>query len=122
MAFEGAAKGKDRPEAAQVSDLSDVGLGTTQKGGGGTPVEDRSDRHSSREYQRQGRRGIHQRGAQDFGVTLVAEDRTNAALIVEADSPKSLRAAEAIRIYVKKMSGAKLRLVFAGRVGNQNTF
>ncbi len=53
--------------------------------------------------------------AETRGVTLVAEGKPNAALIVEAESPKSLRAAEAIQTYVKKMSGAELPLVVEGQ-------
>jgi len=49
-----------------------------------------------------------------IAMTLVEDGRPAAALVVEADAPKSLQAAEAIRDYIEKMSGAKLPLVVEG--------
>ena len=44
-------------------------------------------------------------------VTLVEEGAPKVLLIVEADSPKALKAGEAIQGYVQKMSGTKLPLL-----------
>ncbi len=47
-------------------------------------------------------------------VTLVKEGVPQAVLIVEADAPRSMQAAEALRKYIEKMSGATLPLVVEG--------
>lgn len=48
-------------------------------------------------------------------VTLVKDGVPTATLIVEADAPNSLQAAEALQKYVQKMSGATLPLVIEGQ-------
>ncbi len=48
------------------------------------------------------------------GVTLVESGAPGALLIVEADSPKAQRAAEALQAYIAKMSGVTLPLVLEG--------
>ena len=47
-------------------------------------------------------------------LTLVKDGAPQAVLIVEADAPKSLQAAEALQKYLQKMSGATLLLVIEG--------
>ena len=47
-------------------------------------------------------------------LTLVEQGQPNAALIVEADSPKSKKAADALQRYIQQMSGARLPRIKAG--------
>lgn len=49
-----------------------------------------------------------------FALTLVDNGNPNAAIIVEADSEKSQKAAEAIRKYIEKISGAELPIIVEG--------
>lgn len=53
-------------------------------------------------------------------IPLVTEGRPDAVLIVEADSPKSLQAAEALQTYLERMSGAQLALVIEGEALPEN--
>ncbi len=47
-------------------------------------------------------------------IRLVSEGQPHAVLIVEAESPKSLQAAEALQTYLERMSGTQLPLVIEG--------
>jgi hypothetical protein len=49
-------------------------------------------------------------------LTLVADGKPNAVIIVEADAPKAQSAAEALQTYIERMSGASLPLVAEGDV------
>ncbi|MFW6060466.1 MAG: DUF4838 domain-containing protein [Phycisphaeraceae bacterium] len=48
-------------------------------------------------------------------VTLVEDGQPRAAIVVQADAPKSQAAAETIQRYIEKMSGATLPLVVEGK-------
>ncbi len=58
--------------------------------------------------------GVRSMKAQAAGVTLVTDGVPQALLIVEAESPKSLQAAEALQTYLERMSGAQLPMVIEG--------
>jgi len=53
-------------------------------------------------------------GAAAKGTVIVQDGRPRATIVVQPDEPKARQAAEAIQLYVRKMSGAELPIVVEG--------
>ena len=47
-------------------------------------------------------------------LTIVAEGRARAVIVVESDEPKAMRAGQALQAYVEKISGSRLHLIEEG--------